>query len=330
MRAFVTGGTGFLGRNLIGQLLKKGYSVRCLVRSPQKAREIPEDVEIVMGDIMDPKTLDPRYFRGIDVVFHVAGLISSYNPSDYFRVNVDGTKNLIKAILESENRVKFIYTSTLASVGPGKDSEPIKESDEPHPVDFYGKSKREAEDYVLLHKNILNASIIRPTAIYGSLDLGFLPLFQVSLKFAFPLIRGCLFSLVHVADVVKLHILAAEKDVKSGEAYHISDGNKYTFEQIYEILNRIAVEVLSRKLRKVDLPREFVIAIANLIRLIPARLSKRLKIIPPDTLVRIAQKNWYCTYEKAERELGFKPDFEAYQGLRQSIMWYWKKTPSVI
>jgi Nucleoside-diphosphate-sugar epimerases len=178
MRAFVTGGTGFLGRNLVGQLLKKGYSVRCLARSPQKARQLPEEVEVVIGDIMDPKTLDPRYFKGIDVVFHVAGLISSYNPSDYFRVNVNGTKNLIKAILESENRVKFIYTSTLASVGPGKDSEPIKEIDEPHPVDFYGKSKREAEDYVLLHKNILNVSIIRPTAIYGSLDLGFLPLFQ--------------------------------------------------------------------------------------------------------------------------------------------------------
>jgi nucleoside-diphosphate-sugar epimerase len=327
MVAFLTGPTGFLGNNLLLSLLKKGYSVRCLVRDKKKAGSLPEDVEVFYGDITDPKSLNPNMFKGVDVVFHVAGLISSHDISRYYKVNFEGTKNLVRVILESGRKLKFIYTSTLASVGPGRDSEPIREDDIPHPVDDYGKSKRKAEDFLLTYKNILNVVILRPTAIYGPLDLGFMPLFQLAFKVAFPLIPKVVFSLVHVSDVVKAHILSAEKDVISGQAYHLSDGKMYNFEEIFELLNSISFQMFSKKIRKIVVPRKLMIAFANFLKLIPASFKERLpfEIVSYDTLLRLAQKNWYCTYEKAERELGFQPDFEAYEGLKSSIMWYREK-----
>ncbi len=330
MKAFVTGGTGFVGYNLVSALLKRGYTVVCLVRDEKKAKILPEEVDVVYGDITQPETLKPEYFRGVDFVFHVAGLISSHNPKRYYKVNFEGTKNLVSALLSSGQKIKkFIYTSTIAAIGPGMDDDkPITEDDLPHPVDEYGKSKRKSEEFLLLFKSILHIVIIRPTAVYGYLDTGLLPLFEASVKIGFPVIPGNQMSLVHVSDVVKAHILSSEGETNSGDAFHISDGGKYTFDEVYEMLNKIAQEQYSKKLRKIVIPRHLIIAIAKLMRLIPHRFFENLpfEVVSSDTLIRIAQKNWYCTYERAKEKLGFHPDYTAQEGLKHTLMWYWKKS----
>jgi len=329
MKAFVTGGTGFVGYNLVSALLKKGYRVVCLVRDEKKAKILPEDVEVVYGDIMKPETLNPDYFKGVDFVFHVAGVVSSHDPRRYYKVNFEGTKNLLFAILNSGHKIKkFIYTSTIASVGPGKGDDPIKEDDIPHPVDVYGKSKRKAEDFLMLFRNLVHIVIIRPTAVYGYLDMGLLPLVQNAFKIGFPIIPGNFFSFVHVSDVVKAHILSAEAETDSGDSFHISDGQKYTFEEIYNILNRISQEQFSKKIRKIVIPRQLLVAISKILGLIPYYVLENLPfdVVASDTLLRVSQRNWYCTYERAKKKLGFAPDYTAYEGLKQTFIWYWKKS----
>ncbi len=324
MRALVTGATGFVGINLVSALVRKGYKVSCIVRTPQKAKKLPETAEAIIADVSDKKSLKPEYFRGTDVVFHVAGIVSSAYPREYFRVNYEGTKNIIDAMIEFGYRPKFIFTSSIAAVGPGKDLDPIRENSIPQPVDNYGKSKQKAEEYILLMKNLVNSVIIRPTAIYGPFDVALLPVFKAAEKIGFPIIRRAVISFVHVADVVKAHILAAERETKSGSIYQISDGEDYTFEEIFEIVSKIVKEQFSIKIRGITIYPEFLVALYYILRLIPAPLSERLNLISPDIVLRIAQRNWRCPIDKAQKELGFEPDFKAHEGLKQTIMWYVK------
>lgn len=325
MKAFVTGATGFVGKNLVSELLKKGYSVSVIVR-PKKKFQISGDVEVIEGDITDLRNINPRIFKGVDVVFHVAGIISSFSKKEYMKVNFEGTRKLVELILDSGYKPKFIYVSSLAAVGPLDDpNSVITEDNPPNPVDFYGLSKRKAEEFLILMKNRINSVIIRPTAIYGFFDKALLSLFELATKLAFPVISNSIVSLVHVSDVVKALILAAEHETESADIFHISDGGKYTMDEVFDIINQISLEQFSRRLRKLVIPRELVIATSYLLRLVPPPLGNRLKFISPDTLLRIAQKNWFCTYEKAEKKLGFKPSYSLKEGLRQALMWYWKR-----
>lgn len=326
MKALVIGATGFIGRNITSELLRRGETVSLLVTSKDKIIETDE-LDVIEGDIRDPKTLNPKILKGVDVVFHAAGVAASFYEEEYMRTNFIGMRNVIEAIIESGYRPKFVYTSSLAAVGPTKDpNDVITEDTKPAPVDPYGKSKRKAEEYLYLMKNKISSVIIRTPVVYGHLDRTLFPLFRFFTRFAFPIIPDSVLSLIHIYDVVRAHILAAEEQTGSYEIFNISDGRRYTMEEIFDIINQVAMEQFSRRLRKIILPRKIILVMYRVLKLIPPHIGESMKIIAPDVLLRLAQRNWFCTYEKAEEHLGFKPLYTAKEGLRQSLLWYWKES----
>jgi len=102
MNYMVTGSTGFLGMNLIRILLDEGCQVRALFRSPEKAKNLPPEVIRCKGDILDPESL-AKAMEGCDGVFHAAAFagVSAEDPHDIFRLNVEGTGNVLEAALIS-------------------------------------------------------------------------------------------------------------------------------------------------------------------------------------------------------------------------------------
>src|SRR5207245_353781 len=97
VRAFVTGGTGFVGAHLVQALRARGAAVACLVRSPAKAAALGwTDVRLVPGDLDDAAALRAGC-ADADVIFHVAGRISARSPEEYLRANRDGTANVLEA-----------------------------------------------------------------------------------------------------------------------------------------------------------------------------------------------------------------------------------------
>jgi dihydroflavonol-4-reductase len=128
---FLTGGTGFLGSYILAELVQKGYAVRALRRHRgipgYLPGEIAEQVEWVSGDILDTDFLN-EYLRDCDRIIHAAGLVS-FNPGDrhkLFKINIEGTANLVNAALEN-NITDFVHISSVGALGVMDDNQPINE-----------------------------------------------------------------------------------------------------------------------------------------------------------------------------------------------------------
>jgi nucleoside-diphosphate-sugar epimerase len=96
MKALVTGGTGFIGSHLVDELLKRGYEVRCIVRDTSNLRWLEgKNVEVVKGSLFDVSFLK-TVLKDVDYVYHIAGVTKGRNYQDYYRGNVETTKNLLE------------------------------------------------------------------------------------------------------------------------------------------------------------------------------------------------------------------------------------------
>ena len=140
-KAFVTGGTGFIGTRLVKQLIDNGTEVVCLVRKQSKTESLVQlGCQLIYGDLQD-KTLSLSSVKHCDVLFHVAATKNAANPKDLLQTNPAATKNLLQAVLRSSATPKIIGVSSLAACGPSVNGRPTIETDPPSPVSNYGRSK---------------------------------------------------------------------------------------------------------------------------------------------------------------------------------------------
>jgi nucleoside-diphosphate-sugar epimerase len=149
-KAVVTGANGFVGSHLVEGLLSKGYQVICLVRKTSNLRWLSGlNVEYVYADISEKQSLK-NVLKDVDFIFHVAGLTKAKRKEEFFKANYEGTKNLLEACVKDNPQTKrFVYISSQAAVGPGKDDQPLDETAPCNPITDYGKSKLEGEKIVL-------------------------------------------------------------------------------------------------------------------------------------------------------------------------------------
>ena len=232
----VTGGTGFLGSELIKQLTDSGLAVRALKRSTSKIPKILDNnplIDWVLGDINEPANLED-VFVGITKVFHCAAFVS-FNPKDkkqLFHVNIDGTSNIVNLCVE--HNCRLLHVSSVAALGEAKKGKQITEKDfweYDAKAHAYGLSKYEGEMEVW--RGItegLDAVIVNPSVIIGK-NVGFEgsgAIFKL-VKGGFPFYTDGASGLVDVEDVVKAMILlmeipaTAERYIISSENYHYKD-----------------------------------------------------------------------------------------------------------
>ena len=231
IKAFVTGGTGFIGANLIRLLLKKGYEVRALVR-PQSSLENlkPLDIEIIKGDLNDINLSEK--IRGCNVLFHVAAHYSLYqaDKEQLYNSNVLGTRSILQAAKQA-NIERIIYTSSVAAIGVGNPGEIVNETHQ-SPVNelvgHYKKSKywaeQEAKKAIIKGQDIV---IVNPSTPIGPLDIKPTPTGEIILRFLrrqMPAYVDTGLNIIDVRDVAQGHLLALEKG-KTGERYILGNKN---------------------------------------------------------------------------------------------------------
>ncbi len=232
--AFVTGGSGFVGRNLIVMLREQGYAVKALARSDAAANTVQaQGAEIVRGDLDDESAMRAG-MAGCEVVFHSAAKVDDWgDPKDYQRINVDGTKRTLDAA-KAAGVKRFVHVSTEAVLIGGPQ---LINADETwprpeHPIGLYPLSKGQAEAVVqAANAPDFTTVIMRPRFIWGKGDNTLLPSLMKAIDMgAYRWFNGGhhLTSTCHVRNVCEGLMLGAEKG-RGGEIYFLTDGAPVEF-----------------------------------------------------------------------------------------------------
>jgi nucleoside-diphosphate-sugar epimerase len=226
MLALVTGGTGFIGSHLVYELIDQGYKVRVLKRINSKEDFLKgKNVMFSVGDLNDTNSL-VKACRGADIVFHVAAIPRDWgHRNEFFKVNLQGTKNLLDASVE--NKVpRFIYMSSAAVYGFPKTNQPISEDYPKKPTAKYGVTKYRAEQLLWNYgaEKSMFVSAVRSPLVTGPHDSMIAPFLIAAVKSGrfFYIDEGNQqISISDGRDVAHCLRLAGETQKANGQAYNV-------------------------------------------------------------------------------------------------------------
>jgi len=324
--AFVTGGTGFIGSHLVEELLRRGYrEVRCLVRKELRWLE-GLDIVPVRGDFSRIEVLWEAV-RDADVIFHVAGVTRARDWATFEQGNITATLNLLGAILEANPNVqKVLITSSLAAVGycPGgvaTEASPLR------PISAYGRSKALMEQALQAPRadgppliERLPIVVVRPPAVYGPREADIYTFFRTVSRGLFPIVgsgRRPEMSLVHVRDLVRGMVDAAESDATTGQTYFIGSEQFYSWREIRDA----TLKALGRRALTVHIPPFLVEPIGALVEL-AGRLTGTYPPLNREKAREIRHACKMCAVDKARRDFDYRQQIGLEEGIQETIAWY--------
>ena len=328
MKILITGASGFIGSFIVEEALRRGFDTWAAVRK-SSSREYLQDKRINFIELnLSSKDQLTRQLRGhdFDYVVHAAGVTKCLNRQDFRRINTEGTKNLLDAILELQMPLKrFVFLSSLSIFGAIREQQPyeeIRETDTPQPNTEYGRSKLAAEKYLESLGSRIPYIILRPTGVYGPREKDYY-LMAKTIKqhsdFAVGFKRQDI-TFVYVEDVVQAVFLALnpKEETANGRKYFLSDGEVYqstTFSNlIHEELGRpwwIRITAPVWVLRVITFCGEYV-----------GRMTGKVTALNNDKFNILRQRNWRCDIQPAIDELGYTPTVKLAEGVKRTMKWY--------
>lgn len=304
LTAFVTGGTGFIGLNLVEQLITDGWRVIALHRPISDTTQLRElGAELAEGDILDPQSLERSIPEGTDAVFHVAGNTSLWAPANarQTRENVDGTRNVAATSLK-RGVGRMIHTSTVNVYGfqDGRLTEDSPRLGRTSWINYF-RSKALAEDEVRSAiENGLDAVILNPAGVVGPYDAGnWSRLITLVHERRLPGVPSGAGSFGHSREVARAHVTAFEKG-RRGENYLLGGADATYLE-----VARVVGELTDRKVPRRASPA-FLLRVVGRVNHLRSLVTRREPDLSPES-VALVTKRVLCSSEKAERELGFRP-----------------------
>ena len=306
MRYLVTGGAGFIGSNIVEELLKRNYTVRVLdnfsTGKRENLKEFQKDIELIEGDIRSFHIVQ-KAVKGIDVILHEAALPSvprSINdPITSNEVNVVGTLNILDAA--KENNVKRVVYASSSSVYGDNPELPKHEGMMPNPLSPYAVSKLAGEKYCQVYSRLygIETVILRyfnvfgprqdPNSEYSAVIPKFIKLISNNQQ---PTIYGDgtqSRDFTYVANVVEANILAATKNIESGIVMNCACHGQVTLNSLIRELN----ELLNKEIKPIYTePRQGDI------------------------------KHSFANIDLIEKKLGFTPAVEFKEGLKQTVNYF--------
>lgn len=304
MKCIVTGATGHIGNVLVRELYESGHQVKAIVLPNDDCRMIEPYAEILTGNILDVSFLT-NAFTDMEVVFHLAGIveIGTGRKKVIFKVNVEGTKNVIEACHRAHVR-RLIYTSSVHAIPELPKTEVMTEIDHFDPAKIkglYGKSKAMATQLVLDQRGSdLEVVVVHPSGVIGPADYKLSNVSQIFLDVLCGRLNAYLkggYNFVDVRDVAHGIRLAAERG-RTGECYILS-GYEVT---VKELLDEISL-ISGKKPIKTKIAFWFILAMSYLAEAY-YKVVKR-KALFTHYSVRVLNSNCHFSNEKAQKELGF-------------------------
>lgn len=316
----VTGGSGFVGSNLVDLLIEKGHKVKCIVRKTSNLKWlVNKSVEIIDSGLFDRNGLE-KVLVDADYLFHVAGVVKAKKKEGYFQGNVETTRNLLETVLKVNPKIeKIVIVSSQTACGPATIEKPCDEKTIPHPITTYGKSKIEQEKLAATFMEKLPITIVRPPAIYGERDTEIFLVFKTYQKGLMTLIgfNKKILNLIHVKDLVDGIYLAATSEKSSGEIYFIGSEATYTWP---EVGNAIA-KSFGKKAITLRLPHFLVYTVAAVAQFF-SLFSSKAATFNLEKARDFVQEAWTMDVSKAVSQLGYRQNVSLDNGIKRTIDWY--------
>jgi len=318
----VTGATGFTGKALAMELLRRGKRVRAFVRSEEKARDLSNaNAEIFVGDIT--KTEDVlRAAKSVHTIYHIAALFRTAGHPDsyYYEVNVKGVENIVRAATKNDV-ARTVHCSTVGVHGNVGKRRANEESPF-NPGDIYQETKLLGEQVAQnAIKNGLPLTVIRPAGIYGPGDLRFLKLFKAIKKGRFIMLGSgeTLYHFTYIDDLVDGIILCGESQAALGETFILCGEETISLND----LARTLASAFGKPAPRLRLPLWPVRAAANLCEFVCVPFG----INPPlhNRRVDFFVKDRAFSCDKAKSILKFSAKTSVSEGIKQTADWYFKK-----
>ena len=335
MKILITGASGFIGSFIVEEALRRGFETWAAVRKSSSTAFLQDErIHLIALNLSSEEQLKEQLKDlQFDYVVHAAGVTKCLKKEDFFRINTEGTKHLVRALMATQHNLqRFVYISSLSIMGAIREEQPyqeIRESDEAKPNTAYGKSKLEAEQWLSQLPLYLEGDggrlfpyvILRPTGVYGPRERDYFMMaksIKAHTDFAVGFKQQDI-TFVYVTDVVQAVFLACEKGV-TGRRYFLSDGEVYQSSTFSDLIRKelgnpwwIHITAPIWLLRIITFCGEYV-----------GRLTGKVTALNNDKYNIMRQRNWRCDIEPARRELGYEPQVKLEEGVKRSIAWYKK------
>lgn len=313
MNILITGGSGFVGKYTLRELVARGHNVFALVRRTSAMRFVRHmGATPLRGDLFSLPS--HAKFPPPDVVIHLAGAIKVSNSHEFYRINAEGTSSLIRW-LPKMALMHFIHVSSISARGPDSISEKFNQDS---PVSHYGKSKLKSESEVLSLLDRDQVTIVRPPVIYGPGDQATLPLFRMFSKgHFFTLNPEQRLSFACVEDVARL--LAALPPLPTTEIIYPEDGtpNGYSIKDI----TNTASEVFAKPVHRYKIPLPLTALAAGLMSA-GAKLTGFSPLFCWDKFCEMKQSGWTCYNDGWFETLGLPQPIPLKEGMAHTRKWY--------
>ena len=319
-KVLITGGSGFLGINLIRHLLAKGITE--IVSLDLEPFDYPEkdNIETVIGDIRDPACVQ-RCMQGVNWVIHTAAALPLYTKEEIMTTDVEGTRKLADAAKEAGTVKRFVHVSSTAVYGI-PDHHPLLEDDKLDGVGPYGVAKIEAENVCMeLRKSGMCVPIVRPKSFVGPERLGVFALFYDWARDGknFPMIGSGRnrYQLLDVEDLCAAIWLCLTKEPDiANDTYNIGAREFTTMREDYQAV----LDHAGHGKRIIGTPAKPIIWTLRILEAM--HLSPLYKWV-----YETACEDSFVSIEKAERKLGYNPQHSNKQALIRNYEWYLEHLP---
>lgn len=323
MKILVTGATGFIGRNLVSKLVKEKHDVAALVRKTSDVQGLPKKLRLIDGDMTDAYSLE-KAVQDKEVVIHLAAYFDFY-PRDkklLYRVNVDGTQNLINACVKA-SVTRFIYISTAEVSGP-VENPPGTEESPLRPQFDYSKSKVKAEEIVRAAslETELEHVILRPTGVIGEGELyTVFETIEAVNERKIPMLPGDgekQIMYTYVDDVVGGILAAIDSKMAKNQTIILCSDAGMTYNELFEFFGvKLGVEPPRRKVPT-------FLAKLGIGILSPFKNRGKTTFLWHMKTVQVMDEERWYSNEKAKKILGWTPKTTMQEGLSKLIDWYYK------
>lgn len=318
----ITGASGFIGSFLVEEALNRGMEVWAAVRKGSSMRYLRDErihkVELDLSSVSQmQKALSALR---IDYVVHAAGATKALRLEDFYKVNTQGTQNLVRALETSNPSLqRLIFISSLSVMGAAREQQPyteIQDTDTPQPNTAYGKSKLAAEEW-LKKECRLPFTILRPTGVYGPREKDYMLMadsIRKGLDTAVGYKRQDL-TFVFVKDVVQAVFKSMKSPNTIGNAYFLSDGEVYSSRDFSDL---IIGEMGKKHVLRITFPL-WVLRLVCAVSDAWMHVSGKLSTLNNDHYNILKQRNWRCDITPAQRDFGYAPEWKLPEGVREML-----------